>query len=63
LLARGPRRPRPTPPRRSRTTATAARLWDSLHAIDMILERELPIIRGWFEQVHAAMEHGGAHTA
>jgi hypothetical protein len=36
---------------------TAARLWDGLHEIGVIPERELPIVRGWFEQVGAALAH------
>jgi hypothetical protein len=43
--------------------ATAARLWDALHAIGVIPERELPIIRGWFDQVGAALAEAAGRRA
>ena len=42
---------------------TAGYLWDSLHAIDVIPERELPLIRGWFEQLDAAFEQANHRSA
>jgi hypothetical protein len=35
---------------------TATRLWDSLRGIEVIPEREWPIVVGWFEQMDSALQ-------